>query len=244
MNEKFSILRSLSLKTWVTLVGVCLIFFAIGFLITQKEILTPTSPPKEVVVSNVADRTATISWSTAIPTKGKIVVSSNGSFPFFPTNKGQKDDMLEQAGLDTPLDTHHVTIRQLFPNATYYVKIYQGIRSYGPYQFTTSSDIELSTIPQPIYGQVMSADRRTGVAGVIVYLILSDQTQAATLSTLTDRNGFWQADLTTARTREGIPLQNMTKIDLLVDAGRRGRVRASLEQSKITPVPDIVLPET
>ena len=36
----------------------------------------------------------------------------------------------------------------------------------------------------------------------------------------------------------------MTKIELLVDAGKRGRVRSILEQSKMTPVPSIVLPET
>lgn len=204
----------------------------------------PFAPPTDVVVSNLTDRSATISWKTAVPTKTKVLTSSTGSFPLFAFGTGRRDDLVEQVGQDTRLIVHHATLRNLEPATPYGVKIYRNFWRSQTYRFTTLSDITNLPTPSLAYGKIVDAQRQKGEAGVVVYLTITEEEKVATLSTLTSGNGSWQLDLSTARGQDGTalwPASVSTTIELIVEAGGRGKVRTVLSAGKLTPAPDIVL---
>ncbi|OGE30381.1 hypothetical protein A2631_01250 [Candidatus Daviesbacteria bacterium RIFCSPHIGHO2_01_FULL_44_29] len=228
-----------------------LLIFAIGTmaLVLVLWLISLTLEPhpeiKSIVVSNVSDRSVTLSWASNLPTKGRLYVNKSGKFGVFPNLKrGLLDDQLQVFDRNIRLDTHLITLDGLTPETTYFARVYQGIWSSKLYSFKTLPTFNAATVPNPVYGKILEPDRKTPAAGVIVYLTLKNATNSATLAVLTTANGAWQLDLANVKVNGGkelFPLTPATTIKLVVEAGLRGQIQAQLKLNQLTPVPDIVL---
>jgi len=150
-----------------------------------------------VQVTNVSDKSFSVSWLTDVPASGHI---NYGVTPALGSN--QSDDP------DAGTYTHHVTVSGLSPNTTYYFDVVSdgNTDDNGGAHHTAATGPTLG-IPSidTIYGQVFHADGTTPAEGTIVYITLFDDDgsgspgQAAELSSLVDSSGYWNANLGNAR---------------------------------------------
>lgn len=232
------------LKTLLGLtgLGIGIVFF---YLVTQ--FLEPSVSVENLIYSNISDRQTTISWTTSKPTKGAILVSENGDFPFLPFFikdwlRDDSDKNLKKLGYYT---THHVTIGNLRPNTTYKYRIYQGNKKVSAGEFRTSDVLASISMPHPVYGRVLRQDGNP-VIGVVVYLqILNPGGNSSTLSTLTNKEGRWSIDL--GNLRSGDLLHAFYQFDetmtekITVQAVNLGKTEAQTEIGRDKPWPDIIL---
>lgn len=196
--------------------------------------LEPTSPPQNILISNITDHQATISWITEKPTKGKILLNKN--FWLDDWDKINKNEHL--------YTSHHVTVKNLEADKVYQFKIYQGLRGKVEGKFKTTKSLDTLSYPNSVYGKVILENEKPAV-GVIVYLRLVTPTEkSAVLSTLTNKEGRWSLDLANIRS-EGklapmnIPLKSTEQI--IVEGGVQGRVKAQTEYGKDKPWPTVIL---
>ena len=150
-----------------------------------------------VQVTNVSDKSFSISWLTDVPASGHI---NYGVTPALGSNQSEDPN----AG---PY-THHVTVGGLLPNTTYYFDVVSdgNTDDNGGAHYTAATGPTLA-IPgiDTVYGQVFQADGTTPAEGTIVYITLFDDDgsgslgQAAELSSLVDSSGYWNANLASAR---------------------------------------------
>ena len=131
--------RSGSKKPLLIFAG--LVLFLIAIFLGLPLLLEPTSPPKEVFISNVTERQATVSWITAKPTKGAVKINGKTIL-----DDGDKDK--NSQGFYA---THHVTIPDLSANQNYKFEIYQGWKKVYKGTFVTVGTLETINTPKPIY---------------------------------------------------------------------------------------------
>jgi hypothetical protein len=155
---------------------------------------------EELHVGNLQDSSATFSWTTEGATTGYV-------------RFGQNPDSLEQVAVDkrgaaTSSTTHHVVLKHLSPETTYYFEIISGTEVGEKGSITTLPAFTSVPPSETVYGQLFWDNGSTPAANMLVYLTLQDadgvgsQGEAAGLSVLTDKNGYWHANLGNARLAE------------------------------------------
>ncbi len=107
-------------------------------------ITEPYSPPKNVLISNITDHQATVSWTTDKATRGEVVVVV-------------EKDKRGKSYLHT---FHLVTIGNIEPKKEYQFKIYQGMRKVYEGRLQTGSQLASISMPNPIYGRVVEEDKK------------------------------------------------------------------------------------
>ncbi|MBI2329897.1 fibronectin type III domain-containing protein [Candidatus Daviesbacteria bacterium] len=230
---------------------VILLVLVIGFLLYYiLKLIEPSSSPQNVLISNVTDHQATVTWTTQKPTKGALLVSDNGKFPILPIfTKIFRDDGEKLLGKMNFYPTHKVTVDNLDPNKTYQFRIYQGWKKKYQGSFTTGPVLQSINTPNPVYGRVLSSDKKP-IVGALVYLqVINEASQSAKatrsslLSTLTNKEGRWSMDLANLRSfdlTDTYPVGNNTTEEIIVDTGR-SRVKAQTTTKQDNPWPDIIL---
>lgn len=222
----------------------------LGFIILSLPlfffIIEPSSPPQNLLISNLTDRQATVSWTTDKPTRSAVLVSSTGEFPSSPIFEKRiyKDDGEKQLKDSNFYNTHHVTIGGLSLNKTFYFRIYQGLKKAYEGQFTTGPSFTNLTGPDPVYGRILLSDKKSPSIGSLVYLYIKDtKGNSAVLSTLTNTGGRWNLDLANLRSNN---LKTSYKVStasaevLLVEIGK-GKFKAESEVGKDKPWPDVIV---
>lgn len=205
--------------------------------------LEPTSPVQNVFVTNVTDGAATVTWTTAKPTKGAVTINQWFPLPvFIGLNKDDGDKNLSRQNFYT---THHATISNLQPQKTYKYKIYQGAKPMYQGSLKTGPTPESIGTPNPIYGKVITSDQKP-VVGAIVYFRAAgpDGVKSALLSTLTNLQGGWTIDLSSLRSADLTKPFTITKDsteEIVVEAGSRGRAKSQSTPGKDKPWPDVFL---
>lgn len=210
---------------------------SLGLFIYFTWLVEPSSSPKNLLISNVTDGQATVSYITDVSTKGAILVSSNNKFPILPifSKSLQKDDGEKLLPGINRYTTHHITIGNLSPAKKYYYRVYQGQKKVFEGQFATKNTQSNLVNPNPVYGRVLKTNRKP-VIGAIVYLrIGKEASQSALLSTITNQTGGWSLDLANLGVSSAISEQ------LLVEAGSLGRVKTATDSAHDKPWPDIIL---
>ena len=218
-------------------------FLGVVFLAWTRGYFDPYVAAENITLSNVTDKSVTISWKTVKPARGRVVVSNKGFYPWDQKIRVRKDDLLELADMNTQLDTHHITVSGLLADHTYGVKVYNGWWSSKTYKFTTRPEIQNLPNPHPSYGRIVDSERKKGIPGVLVYMVISREGHTATLSTIADSQGKWAIDVANIRDIQGQSFDlsdPRVGIEILVEGGRRGRVKATLNSKQLSPAPDIV----
>lgn len=229
-------------RPFLTLLIILAILASILYVLKLVE---PSSLPQNILISNITDHQATISWTTAKSTRGLIVLSEDGNFPLLPTfaktlyrDDGEKNLKRERFYL-----THHITVGSLVPNKTYKYLIYQGWKKMMQGSFRTGPILVSIATPNPIYGRVLSVDKKP-LVGAIVYLQAeTDREKSALLSTLTNLEGRWNLDLGNLRTknlRTAFKIASKSAEIVVVEAGnKKGKAITTVGKDK--PWPDIIL---
>ncbi|WP_423226410.1 CARDB domain-containing protein [Candidatus Amarolinea aalborgensis] len=169
----------------------------------QKTLLTLPAIT-DVLISNVSNTSATLSWLTDKAASGEVHFGASSSL-----GRIAHDDR----GVATSSRTHHVALSSLAPLTTYffYVTSADAVddNSGALYQLTTGPTLSPPT-PDLIYGQVFLPDGVTPAAGALVYITLRDANgqgspgDAALLSDViqTGDDGYWNVNLGNARTTD------------------------------------------
>lgn len=232
----------------VRLFFIILIFFVLVWIVTLIfSLIEPTSTPENVMVTNVTDHQATISWTTKKPTRGALVISDSGKFPFLPffikdLKKDDSDKGFLKMGFYT---THLVTVENLKSKLGYQYIIYQGWKKVYRANLMTGPTLKTLPNPNPVYGSVLLADKKTPAQGVLIYLQAQNEgTKSATLSTLTNRQGRWNLDLGNLRTGDltkGFSISSKTGEIIIAQTGEGNRFKAQVKSGSDQPWPDIIL---
>ncbi len=157
---------------------------------------TPATTPQNIVVSNVTDKAFTVSFYT-----DEEIIASVKYGPSANNIKQQASDDRDQlSGVIKPYRLHHITVRGLEPNTSYYYSLSTGSNSSfdnngAPYQITTASSLSnASPNNQTIYGTVAQMSGQPG-EGAIVFVTPEG---AGALSTLVKSSGSWAVSLANA----------------------------------------------
>lgn len=231
-----------------TIIGLLILFVGGGvgiFLVgTQTNFLPRASAehaPKELKITNVTDRSFTVSWITDQSTTGFLRYGTTVSLGS--TIEDERDQLSGNTG---NFRTHYVTVRGLTAGTKYYFKIGSGTsqRLYDnngqPYQITLGPALAAPPNSQVASGTVVTA-AQTPAEGAIVYLQLSG---GAPLSALVRASGSWAITLSNARVTD---LSNYLSFGLTDSAayeiiGPNGQTATgSLTVSSLNPAPTITL---
>ncbi len=230
---------------------VALVGLGVGVFIATRTNLpfligaSPTAAPQEVKITNLSDNSFAVSWIT--PNKALVGFAGYGENP----SLGQTalDDRDQQSGKTTDYFTHHVTIKNLQPETTYYFKIGSGSRFYDnngtPYQVTTAPTTEETPpLADPAYGKILTLEG-SPAADVIVYLTVADSTP---LSATVNRDGNWLITLNNARTTDltrYVTYQIEGSLeDIFVQGAGFGVARATADTNNDSPIPTMTLGKT
>jgi len=238
--------NSLLHKRIPTLFGIILLlagFFAINYAVNHTVFFTtqasPTYTPEELRVTNLTDTSFTLSYVTQESVLGTLTYDST------PTgNKVALDDRDQQSGTPQPYLTHHITVKNLSPNTTYYYSILSSNKTFidkdKPFSVKTLNSLTQDPSRQtPIVGSVANEDGSHDNNTIV--LLVTDGAQ--TLSTLTKADGTFIMPLNALRTNDFssyIAFTPNSLIKLLVE-NPKGKATVSVLASQINPVPLITL---
>lgn len=235
--------NSLLHKRIPTLLGLILLgvgFFAINFAVTHTTFFTtkasPSYAPEEIRVTNLTDTSFTVSYTTKESVLGTL---SFGSTPS--GGKVALDDRDQQSGNPQPYLVHHITVKNLSPNTTYYYSISSADKSFidTDKPFTVKTLDQLSQNPSrqpPIVGTVANPSGNTDNT---IVLLVTDGAQ--TLSTMVKADGSYVMPLNALRTSDYssyITFTDTSIIKILVE-NPDGKSTVSVLASQINPVPQI-----
>lgn len=201
---------------------------------------SPDSAPKQAKITNVTDVSFTVSWITDGKTPGYIRYGTSANT----LSTTITDDRDQVSGDVGQFRTHHVTVRSLEPNTTYYFKIGTGTSqlyddSGSPYQIKTAGSS--SGVPRTVYGEILSPSGLPA-DGALIYI---NSDSMSPLSTISQSSGSFVLSLSSARTKS---LQSLNAIsdDILLSMlvlsptdTTTSIVTTTIEQSQ--PVPTITL---
>jgi len=200
----------------------------------------PEATPKQVQITNVTDRSFTVSWITDQPTTGFVRYGTTTELDT--TVPDERDRLSNQTG---SFVTHHISIAELKPSTTYYFKLGSGSQDLfdqngQPYQITTGASLGNSPDSETIYGTV-TTPAQTPAEGSILYIRLPGATP---ISTLVKASGSWALPLSTIRTADlsgFISYNQSTPITIDVISTDSTKTSGKTDTSNHQPVPPIVL---
>lgn len=241
--------KGLTSKRIPTIVGLLVLVLGLGaglYLVGRATIMPRASAeetPKEIKVTNISENSFTVSWITEVATTGFVRLGTNASA----LDQTVGDDRDQLSGSVDPFVTHHVTIRSLKPETTYYFKIGSGTRrtlfdnNGQPYGQKTPGVLGTPPPADTAYGTVMSAEGNPA-DGAIVYIRLPG---AKSLSALVKSSGNWAVSLSTARTEDLTAYttydRQSTLLELFVQAGGGKTASGVTVTANDSPVPPMTL---
>ncbi|MGD9129327.1 MAG: fibronectin type III domain-containing protein [Candidatus Woesebacteria bacterium] len=160
----------------------------------------PETTPKEIRVTNVTDNSFTVSFFTDSKTVGFIKYGDSASL-----SSQASDDRDQLSGSVGEFNLHHITVKSLKPNTTYYFNL--GTVSNATFD-NNGSPFTITTAAQPgtspplaktVYGSVANLDG-TPAEGSVVYLSIDG---VGDLSSLVKASGSWAISLANARSADG-----------------------------------------
>ena len=174
--------------------------------------------PENVQVSNITEKTATVSWMSAEADMGCVVftprpVSFMQKISLFWYRLAPKFLSSNKVCDQQPTDNHHLGLSKLNPETDYYYQIVSGNKVYTQQLYSLKTDLftqqqqSIENLPEL---KTISADRRKSTSPVPIYATVLDQSgnpltktlaylntdQAVNqLSCLTDNTGSYYFDL-------------------------------------------------
>jgi hypothetical protein len=200
----------------------------------------------EVKVTNVRDTAITVTWVSEDQVLGMI---------YYGVSPDRLDRVAyDDRGKDVKGFTHHITLRRLSPNTTYYFDVASGDTVYdnsgSHYKVTTASSI-IPIGSDVIYGQVFKSYGVEVALDAIVYIKVVDKDgvgssgESQEVSVPVGEHGFWHTDLVNVRSKDLKSLFEYSEIGdsiyLQVEAGPDGEASLQVDTSNDSPAPCMIL---
>lgn len=220
-------------------IGIMAIGLAAGVMLIQNTQIFKLSadggtPPKDIRITNVADSSFTITWTTEKETSGFVAWGESQSS----LTRTESDE------LNTNSFTHSVTIRGLEPQKKYYFKINSDSEDFDnagiPWEVSLGPTLSAPKDNYIISGNVLTATG-TPPAGALVYVSIGGVNP---LSTIASENGSWLISLSQARLANLSDYYDPNKNDLIeifIQAGPLGTSSAQIYPVSARPVPPLIL---
>jgi len=203
-----------------------------------KAAVAPT--PQGVAISNITDRSFTVSWTTTFPASGFIKL--------IPQGKPERiilDDRDKDKSSQNKRTVHYVAVDSLSPSEAYKFVIggdnSQFDQNGSPFSVRIAP--ALSSAPQSdIASGVILSENGQAAEGIIVYIQIPGGQLASALS---DGNGRWAVPLSAVRTENGDSWLNYdlsaTVYAVKADGGPAGTADAVLTTAIDKPAPPLKL---
>lgn len=233
-----------------TVLGILLVFgmvflFSLAFnrVAPLLSRASPTLAPKNVTFSNIGDASFTISWITAVPTTGAVIIDGNGIGTLYDERDESKATNTSHVDLGS-YTVHSVVVRNTKPQTTYHVRILSGDNVYqdgiNPYSVTTGATIAGTGISlEPAFGTVTLPNGQPP-PNAIVYLTPQG---GQTLSAFVTPSGSWVVPLHLARTADlsnYLTVQNRIDESIIIRTPD-GQSDAQTDTLNDNPVPPMVI---
>ncbi|MBI2597106.1 fibronectin type III domain-containing protein [Candidatus Daviesbacteria bacterium] len=152
------------------------------------------SEPNEIQITNLADNSFTVSFTTTAQVPVFIQYGASESLGFAATDDQDQSN-------SSPRFTHHITLKNLDPETEIYYKINSGGKIFDksgqPFQQRTAQVVkDTPPLPSPVFGKVIFEDKST-FKEAVVYLKLKDGQK---LSSFIREGGNFLIVLNSART--------------------------------------------
>jgi len=219
-----------------------LIFFSGGTGVFAPRASAETTP-KNIRITNVSDKTFTISFYTDLATPGFVKYGKEAG-----SLKAQATDDRDQlSGVVGQYKLHHITVRGLDPGVPYYYTLGTGSKSTFDNQgepFTITTALDPKTPPpasKTIYGSVLSQGG-TPAEGSIVYVTIEG---VGDLSSMVRSSGSWATSLASAWDSTGqnyAEIEDSTTVDILAQgesASLTANIKTTVADSQ--PAADLTL---
>lgn len=198
--------------------------------------------PEDTTVSNLSDRSFTVSWTTQSAVVGFLEVGNSGQT----LSRRVLDDRDKTSSSQGSYSTHYVTVDSLQPDSAYSFQIGEGINSLfdqNGVSFSVKTGKMLLANPASDLAQgTVVTNTGEPARGAIVYAQLPG---AQLLSSLVSLQGNWILPLSTARTSDLTDWasydRKTTVYALRVEGGIDGRSDVTLTTDQDQPVSPITL---
>ncbi|MEI6462982.1 MAG: fibronectin type III domain-containing protein [bacterium] len=201
----FKAFRGIKVLIGVTLLALFLIiaFFGISY-ISEKDITV-----KNLIVTNVTDSSATVTFLTTELSNPDVVISLDDNFNVF--NQLGKKSFIDDRDTSNRY-THHITLTGLNSNSKYYFRVSTGLKNVNiTYPaLETGPVLDSVVVPSPTYALLpdyVSTDS-------LVYLNINDGV-AQTLSTVLNSNNAFTLDKSNIRKLDLTTLADVKNGDAL-----------------------------
>lgn len=236
-----------SIPTWLGIL-ISLIGLTVGVHFVQRPQLktsqaAPETKPQQIQISNITEKSFTVSWVTAEPATGFLSYGENSQ-----TKYVARDIRDEISGDLKSMYTHWVSVTGLKPNRVYSFIIKSADLSYdnngSPFVVTTAphtSEKQINSSITELQGQVFTSDGQPG-ADAIIYLRADN---LSPLSTLVNLSGDWSINLTQARTSDLTQAFQFGKefqtLEIFVHGGQYPSSNILFTDKNSQPLPKIIL---
>ncbi len=210
MNSRLpSSKRNVALGIGAIVVGIiglfASLFLTLGRVVYQEK-ASPQQAPREIRLTNLSENSVSVSWLTEEPVLGGVIYGVNSSL-------SSSFVGLDDRGEDVVSSLHHVTLKNLKPEITYYFRLISGAGYFDnqgtPYVFSTPRHSSLTPAPPYVFKGKFGQE-------ALVYFSFDDSTP---ISTLTNEKGNFLLSLNNALTKDQsryYPIQKGEKGSLMI----------------------------
>ena len=219
----------------IYLIASVLIVSLVSLLLVGRQIwslrFSPIFPVLDVEVSNLTDRSVTLSWLTMQPNVGTVRFLGEKSLT--------RENSREVGKL------HYLTISGLQPQKAYYIYVTNSFgRKIVSVPFMTLPRPSEIKFPQTVYGKVVQSGKPSADSLVVLRRIIlsTPQVQSESVSTLTNASGNYVLDLANAFLTNGsAPAGTPQRLEIRVWT-KSGQFQENLFTNVQTqPFPDIAI---
>lgn len=222
-----------------TVLGVFVLLSAVlgtTLLTSRKTFFSPKAEeqikPLDVKISNISDRSFTVSWYTQKLTTGGAII-----FGIEPSQEGKKilDMRDQQSGVISYYDTHYVTIGSLLPSKEYSFAVESNGEIFDNqgvgYRVKTKA-MDGQQKNDLAWGEVKTVDDSPAVGAIVYYSFSSG---ADLFSSLVSEKGYWLVS------RYNVNLESKENVNISVQAGGGGMCSGVSTTDNDSPSPPITL---
>jgi len=182
------------------------VFFRQGLGVFSPR-ATPETTPNQVRITNLTHEGFTVSFLTQAAIAGLVKYGTEENA----LKQTATDDRDSLTGSISEYTLHHVTVRGLQPNTTYYYVLGTGNGALfdntgTPFKLITARKTGSPPAARTIYGSV-TTESGAPAEGAIVYVAIDG---AGEMSSLVKNSGGWAVPLSNARTADGASYAQIT----------------------------------
>ncbi|MEX0895892.1 MAG: fibronectin type III domain-containing protein [Patescibacteria group bacterium] len=213
LNKRIPTIIGLILLVVALVLGVFFISDGLGVFAPRA---TPETTPKKIKVTNVTDRSFTVSFMTDEATTGFVRYGTDQSN----LDSQQTDDRNSLSSSVDEYALHHITVRSLQPNTVYFYILGTGAGARfdnqgEPFRIITARRGVPTANVRSVHGSVRS-DSGAPAQGAVIYL---SSEGVGEMSTVVPQSGAWSIPISQARTPDGseyAKFEDETSIQLFV----------------------------